>query len=532
MATDIKISELIEITSNKTINQLIVNDRANSSDAGITKRISISNLLPTYDSGDSNKRAIVGNDQLISTAQSPGSESVNTNVIRNSAITESKIASQSVTGSKIANSTITNTNIANNTILGSNISTTTDVTVNSINATTLQGSTVQGGALNVTGNTTFNTRQYTWPNSYTGDRYLRVDSSGNLSWSQPVQSGTTLVFDDVLPVGAILPWVSNSAPNNYFICDGSTFNGTQYPELSTILNTTYGPKVGNLFKLPDLRGKVTVGSGTNISDLSGNLATFTLGTSGGEYAHKLTIAEMPSHSHDILCKVSVDSGGSEIPPTDSKSSNIYYPTLSTGGDQSHNNIQPYLVTNYIIKAKPDPKVNFGLTIGAGLSANTATGNIDLSGGTIKAKVDDQTITFNGTNQLSVKTGGISGQQLTGQQTGLAPIFGARAWVNFNCNADTSGNYNIGTGDKKINGQGNIVNAKRNSTGYYTLSFIAPMPNANYCVVGSAKNGIDGVTSTDLYTVAATFRATNYVGIQIVQGTTFANPSAVNVVIIG
>ena len=528
MATDIKISELIEITSNKTINQLIVNDRANSSDAGITKRISISNLLPTYDSGDSNKRAIVGNAQLISTAQSPGSESVNTNVIRDSAITESKIASQSVTGSKIANSTITNTNIANNTILGSNISTTTDVTVNSINATTLQG-----GALNVTGNTTFNTRQYTWPNSYINDRYLRVDGAGNLSWSQPIQgSGTTLVFGDVVPIGAIMPWASNSVPDNYLLCDGSTFDGRTYPGLSAILLDTYGTRNGNNFKLPNFQGKIPVGSGINISDISGNIATFTLGTSGGEYKHKLTVAEMPSHSHDIMCKISVDSGGSEIPPTDSKSTDIRYPTLSTGGDLPHNNIQPYLVTNYIIKAKPDPKVNFGLTIGAGLSANTATGNIDLSGGTIRVKVDNQTVTLNGADQLSVKTGGISGAQLTGQQTGSAPIFGARAWVNFNCNANTSGNYDVSNGDKKINGQGNIINVKKYSTGYYTLSFITPMPDANYCVVGSAKNGIDGVTPSDIYTVAASYRTTNYVGIQIVQTTTFANPSAVNVIIIG
>jgi alpha-tubulin suppressor-like RCC1 family protein/microcystin-dependent protein len=402
MSTDIKISELNEISVNKTINQLIVNDRANSSDPGITRKISISNLLPTYNAADSSRRAIVGNEQLISTQQSPGSEAVNTNVIRDSAITESKIASQSVTGSKIANSTITNTNIADGTLLGSKISTTTSITVNSLNATTLQGST-----LNVTGNTTFNTKQYTWPSSYTGDRYLRVDGAGNLSWSQPIQgSGTSLVFADAIPIGAIMPWASASTPSNYLLCNGGTFNGTQYPGLSSILGETYGPKVGDLYKLPDLRGKIAVGSGTNVRDVSGNTATFTLGTSGGEYVHTLTIAEIPPHKHDLTIRTTGSQGDSTVPwglnnsgTTGNADSSI---TMGlTGGGESHTNTQPYLVTNYIIKALPDPKVNFNLIVGPGLSANTATGNIDLSGGTLQVRVDNTSIGFDGLNRLTL-----------------------------------------------------------------------------------------------------------------------------------
>jgi len=401
MATDIKISELNEISSNKTINQLIVNDRANSSDNGITRKISISNLLPIYDQNDANKRAIVGNAQLVSTAQTPGSEAVNTNVIRDNAITEAKIASASVTNSKLGLGAVQGTNIASGTIQGSNISTSTGITVNSLNATTIQGGSLQGSTLNVTGNTTFNTREYAWPNSYTSDRYLRVDGDGNLSWSQPIQgSGTTLVFDDVLPIGSILPWVSNSTPNKYLICDGTTFDGRAYPGLSAILLDTYGLRNGNNFKLPDLRGKIPVGLGTDVRDVSGNTATFTLGTSGGEYKHKLTIAEMPSHNHDIATRVT-SANTFEMPATDSNGATNTYPTLSAGGDLPHNNIQPYLVTNYIIKALPDPKVNFGLTIGSGLSANTATGNIDLSGGVLQVRVDNTSIGFDGQNRLTL-----------------------------------------------------------------------------------------------------------------------------------
>ena len=44
MATDIKVSELNEITSNKDVNQIIVNDRQNSGDPGITKKIGLANF--------------------------------------------------------------------------------------------------------------------------------------------------------------------------------------------------------------------------------------------------------------------------------------------------------------------------------------------------------------------------------------------------------------------------------------------------------------------------------------------------------
>ena len=45
MATDIKISELNEITQNSDFNQVIVNDRESSGDSGITKRINLDNFL-------------------------------------------------------------------------------------------------------------------------------------------------------------------------------------------------------------------------------------------------------------------------------------------------------------------------------------------------------------------------------------------------------------------------------------------------------------------------------------------------------
>ena len=528
MSTDIKISELNEIGSNKTINQLIVNDRSNSSDPGITRKISVNNLLPTYSPTDINKRAIVTNETLVSTSQSPGNETVNTNVIRDSAITESKIATGSVTSIKIANQTIVSNNIATNTIQGSNIDTSTTIAVASVS-----GQSILGENLQISGTTTFNTRQYTWPSSYTGDRYLRVDSSGNLTWSQPVQgSGTTLVFNEVLPVGSIIPWTSNSVPDNYLLCDGSIFNGTSYPELSAILGTTYGARSGNNFKLPDLRGKITLGAGTNVADISGNTSSFTIGASGGEYRHAISIDEMPSHSHDIVCRATIQSGGAERPPTDSTGGFLNYITEPTGGNQLHNNVQPYVVTNYIIKAKPDPRINFALTIASGLSANTGTGNIDLSGGTIKVRTDNQTITINGSNNLSVATGGISGQQLTGQQTGVAPIYGARAWAYFDCSRNSAGLVDSSNTARLIRGSGNVSSITKIATGRYSIIFTIPMPTSNYALVGCGKGKIN-VADPDEGTIVSTyFQQTTGCLLNITDptGNNYANPEVTSVTV--
>lgn len=54
-------------------------------------------------------------------------------------------------------------------------------------------------------------------------------------------------------------------------------------------------------------------------------------------------------------------------------------------------------------------------------------------------------------------------------TGSAPVYGCRAWVNFN-----------GTGTVAIRGSGNVSSITDNGTGDYTVNFAIPMPDANYC----------------------------------------------------
>ena len=96
---------------------------------------------------------------------------------------------------------------------------------------------------------------------------------------------------DTLPIGAILPFSSDTIPNGWLLCDGSVIEQEDYPELFEVLAGNYGIISREEIRLPDLRGKVTVGKDSTDTDFN------TLGKTGGEKTHTLTVSEMPKHSH-------------------------------------------------------------------------------------------------------------------------------------------------------------------------------------------------------------------------------------------
>lgn len=101
------------------------------------------------------------------------------------------------------------------------------------------------------------------------------------------------------------------------------------------------------------QGRVIIGQTTApVVDTAGNSRTFNLGEFGGEYKHKLTIAEMPSHSFNIDYTTG-NIGGTGRPATASTSSvAANLKTESLGSDTPHNNIQPYVVGQYWLRV-PD-----------------------------------------------------------------------------------------------------------------------------------------------------------------------------------
>jgi len=398
MATDIQISQLNEVTCNNDLNHIIINDRESAGDDGITKKIQLCNFLTP---------------NLVK----------ETNII-DSAVTRDKIAPLSVDCSRIANNTITCNQIAENTItnsrLGSNVI--DNRTLNNNCGFTVKCLVVNDGPVKITdladgclavesGITKLNTITYHWPTAQTPNRFLKTNGAGDLSWEEAVPGeSTSLVFSEIMPVGTIVPWAgSTDVPDDkWLVCAGQTFKGTEYPELCAALGDTWGtPTVGGGYYLPDLQGRVIIGTGIGTDEAS-RLCLFQFADKGGEYKHELTCDEMPSHSHCLrgndrgtnsgqLCAPGLFKDDAEKIASDPNSIH------QTGGNQPHNNIQPYTVTRYIIKAKPDDVEQFNPTIGPGLSAadnGGQTANITLTSTEIGLKVSDD-FQFDGGGRLEI-----------------------------------------------------------------------------------------------------------------------------------
>ena len=157
--------------------------------------------------------------------------------------------------------------------------------------------------------------------------------------------GTGQAGGDTLPIGAIMPFGSDTIPENWLLCNGQEVSRTDYAELFKILGTAYGEGNGSTtFNLPNYKGRVAAGKDENDIDFN------TLGNTGGEKEHTLTVDEMHEHNHMVhLTSTEVSNGTGKWIAQYAEEGNIN--TYSTGGSQPHNNLQPYIITNYIIKAK-------------------------------------------------------------------------------------------------------------------------------------------------------------------------------------
>lgn len=160
-----------------------------------------------------------------------------------------------------------------------------------------------------------------------------------------VQNTNNLYLSAMLPIGAIVPFGGTTPPLGTLLCDGSAVSRVTYAALFAAIGTTYGAGDGSTtFNLPNLKGRVPVGAGTDTNGI-----TYTRGQTGGEPTHKLTTPEMPSHSHKYVNTPNSSGTFSDwVPTTSMNQITDYRNTTSTGGDQPHNNMQPFVVTNFII----------------------------------------------------------------------------------------------------------------------------------------------------------------------------------------
>ena len=81
---------------------------------------------------------------------------------------------------------------------------------------------------------------------------------------------------------------------------------------------------------------------------------------------------------------------------------------------------------------------------------------------------------------TIANSAVTAEKMSGGQTGSAPVYGCRAWVNFD------GTGTNGT-DQNIKGSGNVSSVYRTSGGYYTVKFNTFMPDINYAAVATSGN---------------------------------------------
>ena len=192
---------------------------------------------------------------------------------------------------------------------------------------------------------------------------IATNGSGTLAW--------TTISEFTLPSGLIFPYGGASAPSGYLLCYGQAISRTTYADLFTAIGTTYGTGDGSTtFNLPDLRGRVIAGqddmggtSADRLTNQTGGLDGDTLGATGGAETHTLTGAQSGTSAHGHTISGGILSGGGSALQTGLESrdnlNNVQYNegfdnftvANSTEADasQAHNNVQPTIVLNYIIK---------------------------------------------------------------------------------------------------------------------------------------------------------------------------------------
>jgi len=155
-------------------------------------------------------------------------------------------------------------------------------------------------------------------------------------------------------VGEIRLFAGNFAPEGWMVCDGALLPISQFDVLFVLIGTTYGGDGQSTFALPDLRGRAIVHQGGG----------FVIGQPGGAESVTLTGPQISGHTHTVLATTAAATASTPGPGVmlaAAPSSALIYDTATTnlvpmspqaigaaGGNQPHENRQPYLAINYII----------------------------------------------------------------------------------------------------------------------------------------------------------------------------------------
>ena len=244
-------------------------------------------------------------------------------------------------------------------------------------------------------------KTYNVPSSPAFDNAVLItQTDGSLSWANAATvfdnagglQQTTAVFEEILPVGTVIPLAGTQTDPDWLLCEGATLSKSEYEELWNVIGYTYGGS-GDNFQLPNYKGRVLVGTGT----VSGGSVSFSgnVGTSGGTnnrstQGHTLTGAQsgLPEHKHELRTdkRSSYDTTGGGLNYGQDTSSG-QGPNTSTldvaaaDASESHSHdltpnqrVQPYVTVKWYIKSKSNDKLNFKINV-----ANSGLESADASG---------------------------------------------------------------------------------------------------------------------------------------------------------
>ncbi len=106
---------------------------------------------------------------------------------------------------------------------------------------------------------------------------------------QKIAEGIRTALDKAIPVGTIAMFGAERDPEGWLRCDGRLLDRNAYAKLFAVIGTTHGFTNSSNFRLPDIRERSVVGSGTKYS----------IGDKGGNATVTLSINQMPAHTHQI-----------------------------------------------------------------------------------------------------------------------------------------------------------------------------------------------------------------------------------------
>ena len=161
-------------------------------------------------------------------------------------------------------------------------------------------------------------------------------------------------------IGQITLVGGNYEPVGWKFCHGQLLSTSEYQALFSILGTAYGGDGRTTFGLPDLRGRAPLHVGGSSGE-GEDLSEYTLGEKLGVENVAITASTMPSHTHELKA---INAAGDSAAPSGNllaTPNNAIYQSASnlvamnaaaitthTASGNTHNNMQPYQVINFII----------------------------------------------------------------------------------------------------------------------------------------------------------------------------------------